>query len=254
MKKTNNHSLHRMMILSVVYFLSAFMLLSVTVYAWFIITNENNTQLISHISDVEAEYEFYVYQNRLHDGSNEITLENNVCLTTGEDLCYKLIPNPTSAHLMDGSAAPGERYSFAIKILALGNSVSYLNLSMSGVTSSGYDLYQNRIQNAFYYQVTKIVYVQDDVETEDKKNISPTQYSYGYFDEDSSHNYSLVKNVPLFINQELGSSLIIFFDFYFDPTIFGSDINQIPYTNSNIFMNQIFTVQDIFMLISSELT
>jgi len=254
MDKMNNRSLHRMMILSVVYFLSAFMLLSVTVYAWFIITNENNTQLISNISDVEAEYEFYIYQDQLHDGSRNITLEDNVCQSFDGDLCYKLIPNPTSAHLMDGSAAPGERYSFAIKILALGNAVSYLNLSMSGVSSTGYDLYQNRIQNAFFYEVTKIVYIQNDQETEDKKNNLPTIYSSGYFNQDINHHYPLIKNVPIFIDEDLGSSLIIFFDFYFDPTIFGSDVNQIPYTNSNIFMNQIFTVQDIFMLISSELT
>ena len=254
MKKTDNHSLHRMMFLSVVYFLSAFMLLSVSVYAWFIITNENNTRLISYISDVEAEYEFFIYQDQLHNGSQQITLKDNVCEVFDEDLCYKPITNPTSAHLMSGSAAPGERFSFAIKISALGNSVSYLHLSMSGITSVGYDLEQNKIQNAFYYEVTKIVYVQNDIETEDKKNNSPIVHGSGYFNEASNHSYPLVYNVPIFIDQELGSSLIIFFDFYFDPTIFGSDINQIPYTNSNIFMNQIFTVQDIFMLISSELT
>jgi hypothetical protein len=253
MNKKSKLSMHRMMMLSVVYFLCAFMILSVTVYAWFIITNENNTQLVSYISDVEAEYEFYIYQNKLHDGSNNLTLEDNICDFSHVDLCYKLIPNPTSAHLMDGSAAPGERYSFAIKILALGNSVSFLNLSMNGVTSTGYDLEQNRIQNAFYYEVTKIVYVQNNIETEDKKDNSPTVYSYGYFNQEVNHSYSLVRNLPLFINEELGSSLIIFFDFYFDPSIYGSDINQIPYTNSNIFMNQIFTVEDIFMLISSEL-
>lgn len=254
MKQKKVYSMQKMMILSVTYFLSAFMLLSVTVYAWFIITNENNSHLISQISDVEAEYEFYIYQNMLRDGSSNLTLTNNICTTNEEDLCYQLIPNPTSAHLMDGSAAPGERYSFAIKILALGNSESYLNLSIGGVTSTGYVLSKNKIQNAFNYQVTKIVYIQNDVETIDKKEVSPTIHSSNYFNEDNGYTYPLVRNVPIFVDQELGSSMIVFFDFYFDPTIFGSDINQVPYTNSNIFMNQVFTVEDIFMFISNELT
>ena len=254
MKVKKSYSMRKMMILSVTYFLTSFLLLSVTVYAWFIITNENNSHLISNISDVEAEYEFYIYQNSLRDGSLSLTLENNICTIEDQDLCYQLIPNPTSAHLMDGSAAPGERYSFAIKILALGNAESYLNLSIGGVTSTGYDLSKNKIQNAFNYEVTKIVYIKNNIETSDKKEVSPTIHSSNYFNEDPGYIYPMVKNVPIFIDQELGSSMILFFDFYFDPTIFGSDINQVPYTNSNIFMNQVFTVEDIFMFISSDLT
>ncbi|MDO9628834.1 MAG: hypothetical protein Q7I99_02945, partial [Acholeplasmataceae bacterium] len=242
MEKKKNYSMHKMMFLSVVYFLSAFMLLSVSVYAWFIITNTNHTHLISNITDVEAEYEFYVYQNKLHDGSENLTLENNVCTDLGQDLCYKFIPNPTTAYMMEQSIAPGERFSFAVKVVALGNSESYFNLSLGGVQSFGYDLPQNRIQNAFWYEVTKISYIINDEETTDYKENEPIAYSNGYFNKELNHIYPLVSNIPIFIDQSLSASIIVYFDFYFDPTIYGSDFDFVPYTNSNIFINQAFTV------------
>jgi hypothetical protein len=251
MMKSNIYTLRRLMLVSVVYFVLALSVFTVVVYAWFTLTNTNVTALVSKVSEVEAEYEFYVYKDQLHNGSANLTLVDNVCLVESDDLCYRYIPDPTTAHLIDGSVAPGERFSFAIKILNIGSSQAYLRLDLGGVESTGYDLVVNKIQTAFLYEVTQISHIIDGVESDDVKNVAPSLYYSSYFSYDSELTYSLVKNVPMTVNEASNSMVVIYFDLYFDPTIYGQDEFGVPYTNSNIFKTQSFIVEHVYMIITA---
>lgn len=250
MEKTKTSS-HRQMIVSLLYVLFAFIMLISVTYAWFTITDRNQAHLIQAVSGVEAEYKYYVYNDASHSGSQELTLINNVT-TSGEDLAYELIPNPTVAHLINGYIAPGERFSFAIQITNVGTDMGYLSLSFTNIISTGYDRFENRIQNALYYEVTKIVHTDEIIESADIKDDVPTAYWQDYFDDDQYDYYDMVKNVPLGY-QANDSITIIFFDIVFDPTIHGIDNNDDPYTNSNIFQGQTVTINQIYMEISPSL-
>ena len=251
MKNKKITTYHRMIVVSSMYIILALSLLTVSMYAWFTLTNENSANLVSQISGVEAEYQFYIYQNSLHEGSDELTLIDNVCTYSGEDMCYEYIPNPTYAHLIDGKVAPGERFSFAIKIISVGSTQGRLQLDLGGVESINYDLDVNKIQTAFKYEVTKISYIENDVESTDQKDNGIINYSNEYFTSELATIYPLVSNVPLGIESHSNSIIVVYFDLYFDPTIYGEDINGIPYTNSNIFMNQIMKVNYIYMTVST---
>jgi hypothetical protein len=227
-------------------------MMSVVTYAWFTITNENNAHVVSKISGVEAEYQFYAYENMYRQGSQNLTLIDNVCeLNDLEDLCYQEIKNPIYPKLIDGSVAPGERFSFAIAISSVGSTQGYLDLTLGNIKSIGYDLEINKIQTAFAYEVTKISYIHNGVETSDMKD-GLTYQSYTYFEMDDSLYYPLVVDIPLVDNDDLLSKVIIYFDVYFDPTIFGMDIEGIPYTDSNIFLNQTFNINDVYMNVTTQ--
>ncbi len=241
---------HKLILVSSLSVILALSLLTVSLYAWFTLTNKNSAALISQVSGVEAEYEFYIYQNEMHEGSQNITLIDNVC-TVGEDLCYEYIPNPTYAHLIDGKVAPGERFSFAIKITSVGTSVGRLKLDLGGLESIGYDLPVNKIQSAFNYEVTKVTYIENNIETSDQKDNGIISYANQLFDYDNDILYPLLSNVPMGVENHPNSVLVVYFDLYFDPTIFGQDMLGIPYTNSNIFMSQIFKVNHIYMTVST---
>jgi hypothetical protein len=233
------------------YIVLALSILSVSVYAWFTLTNINKANLVSQVSGVEAEYQFYIYQNMMHEGSQEQTLTDNVCTVTGEDLCYEYIPNPTYPHLIDGKVAPGERFSFAIKIISVGSSNGRLQLDLGGLQSIGFDLEVNKIQSAFEYEVTKISYIENDVESEDQKDNGIIIYHNQAFTVENDSLYPLVSNVPLGIENHSNSIIVVYFDLYFNPTVYGEDQFGIPYTNSNIFMDQIFRVNHIYMTVST---
>lgn len=249
MKKRVLTTNHRLTIISLLYVLFAFFMLMVFTYAWFTLTDINKASLIKNVSGVEAEYQYFVYNDQTHSGSLEQTLINNVALTAGEDLSYELVPNPTVAQVIDGFIAPGERFSFAIKITNIGTGIGYLSLSFGQVYSNGYDLEVNRIQNAMYYEVTKIVYTYNGQESLDIKDNAPVSLYSSYFDQEPFHVYDMLKNVPLGYTST-DSVVIIFFDIIFDPTIYGQDINGIPYTNSNIFMGQTIAIYHIYMNLS----
>ncbi len=235
---------------------SIFYILLVTVsttyitYAWFTISNTNNANLVSHISEIEAEYEFFVYQNAQRDGSDELTLNNNVCTTLGEDLCYLYIPNPIEPFAIDGSTAPGERFSFAIRITSVNNPIGSLHLDLGGLISEGYDIPENKLQTAFYYQVDKISYSNAGVETADVKDSLGIIYHQGYFTYDNDTYYPLVSNVPMQDEENTSTMIIIYFDLYFDPNVYGQMADGTPYTNSNIFANQKFTINGLYMGVS----
>ncbi len=239
----------KLTIVSLLYVLFAFFMLVVVTYAWFANTNHNNASLIQNVAAVEAEYQYFVYNDTSHTGSQELTLINNTT-TTGEDLAYEFVPNPTVASFIDGYIAPGERFSFAIKITNVGSGTGYLEIQFGNVTSINYDLEINRIQNAIYFEVTKIVSSDGVTESDDIKDISPAQHFSSYFNGDIFQRYQMLRNIPLGYTSS-DEVTIIFFDIVFDPTIYGEDEFGIPYTNSNIFMGQTITVNNIYMYITS---
>ena len=249
--KQSKSTYRRLIIVSSMYIVLALSILSVSVYAWFTITNINKANLVSQVSGVEAEYQFYIYQNMMHEGSQEQTLTDNVCAVTGEDLCYEYIPNPTYPHLINGKVAPGERFSFAIKIISVGSSDGRLQLDLGGLQSIGFDLEVNKIQAAFEYEVTKISYIENEVESEDQKDNGIINYYNQAFTVENSSLYPLASNVPLGIENHSNSIIVVYFDLYFNPTVYGEDEFGIPYTNSNIFMDQIFRVNHIYMTVST---
>lgn len=237
---------------SIGYLLISIFMFSVVTYAWFTITDTNQTHLAVKTSGVEAEYKFYVYKNILHSGSNHMTLIDNVCVIgIKEDLCYEEANNPISPQLIEGSVAPGERFSFAIAIQSLGSTQGYVDLTLGNLESVGYDIEENKIQTAFGYEVTKISYIKDDVETEDVKNLYSYQ-TFNHFSHLDDQYYPLITDVSLVYQEQHAGYLIIYFDLYYDPTVFGQDPYGIPYTNSHIFMSQTFHIHDVYMNVSSQ--
>lgn len=241
-------AMNRLVMVSMVYFMLALTIFTVVIFAWYTLTDINKTNLVSQVSGVEAEYSFYVYHDDEKNGSDELTLINNVC-TLGQDLCYEYIPSPTSNHLIPGFVAPGERFSFAIKITSVGETEGYLSLDFKELVSTGYDIIQNKIQVAFHYQVDKISYINEDVETFDYKDTGGIIYGNQHFTYDNNFIYNLCSNVPFGLEEDINSTVVIYFDLYFDPMIYGQTSEGIPYPNSNVFMNQIFAIDHIVMII-----
>lgn len=239
------------MLKSVGYLMLSVFMLSVVTYAWFTMTYENNASLTSKVSGVEAEYTFYVYQNQYHSGSNVLNLYDNTCTVLDRsDLCYEEITNPITPKLIDGSVAPGERFSFAIAINSIGTNQGYVDLDMGRIESIGYDIEANKIQKAFGYEVTKISHFQNEIESEDHKALYQYQ-SFRHFDIAEGLSYDLVSEVPMIYDINYPSTVIIYFDIYYDPSIFGQDLDGTPHTNSHAFINQSIIINDIYMNVKS---
>ena len=251
MLKQTKRRYRQLIISSISYILIALTMTTYVTYAWFTITNTNQANLVSNISDIEAEYEFFIYQNAARDGSDNLTLINNICVLEDEDLCYKFIPNPTSAVMLDGSTAPGERLSFAIRITSVNNHIGMLKLDLANLVSTGYILEENKLQSAYYYQVDKVSYINYGIETSDVKDSYGITYHQGYFSYDNDYIYPLVSTVPMCIEENIDTMIVVYFDLYFDPYIYGSDELGFPYTNSNIFLNQTLTIENILMSVST---
>ncbi|HBY65737.1 MAG TPA: hypothetical protein DEG42_05100 [Acholeplasmataceae bacterium] len=242
-------SWNRLVAKLICYILFSVSAISIVTYAWFSLANENHTELISNLTDIEVDYEFYIYEDSLHLGNATPSLIEDVCNLT-QDQCYLLVPDPTVAELIEGSVAPGERFSFAIKVRSQGQLQAYLSLDFGGITSENYPRVENMIQTAFMYEVIRVSYLTTESETEDLKSNAPIEFHTNYFTYEESLIYPLVHNVPV-INLEFSSStVIVYFDLYFSNSIFGTDAFGVPYTNSNIFMNQVFSIQHIFMKMS----
>lgn len=242
----------KMLLSAVIFFLSTISLIGITTYAWFIITNVNHTQLISQVSEIEAEYEFYRFKDSWHNGNDDPQLLEQVCLNEEDDQCYEYIPNPTEMFDYTQAVAPGEKFSFAIKIVSLGNE-AYLNLDLGRISSINVPVDGIKLQTAFLYQVSKVSYVIDSVEGLDQKDISPIVHYQQYFDGDDQTIYPLIHHVPMNIIAESQVMIIIYFDFYFDPTVTGTDNLGVPYDNQNHLVNQSLLIEDIYMMINPSL-
>jgi hypothetical protein len=239
------------MLKSIGYLMLSVFMLTVATYAWFTISYENKASLTAKTSGVEAEYTFYAYQNKYHTGSNALNLYDNTCeaLNT-DDMCYKEVTNPITPELIEGSVAPGERFSFAIAINSIGTNQGYVNLTLGRIESIGYDIEANKIQKAFGYEVTKISHYQNNVETEDHKSFYTFQ-SFRHFETADNVYYDLVTEVPMIHDINYPSTVIIYFDIYYDPYIFGQDLDGTPHTNSHAFINQSIIINDIYMSVKS---
>lgn len=246
MENKSIHSHKKMIYVSITYLTLSILVFTVSVFAWFTFTNVNDARLIQNISGVEAEYEFYIFKDSTHSGSTDLRLMENLCSPTKTDQCYEYIPNPTTMYIVDGLAAPGDRFSFALRIISVGSTSGYIDLDIGNILSIGYDRIENKIQTAFTHEIKKISLLIDGVEYQDMKDESPTMYQNGYFNAYDSY-YTLVQNAPLVNEGTISSSTIVYFDFYFDPHIYGIDMEGIPYTNSNIFMNQALQIRNIYM-------
>lgn len=248
MNKTNARKV-RLFMMATIYVLIAILLITSITYAWFTLTNHNEALFVTQVSGVEAEYEFYIYNDpSLSDNSN-LTLIDNTTSDIETYHKYYLIPDPTSNYLIPEYMAPGDVVQFALKVTNVGTTAGRLSLSLSNVLSQYYDLDVNKIQTAFEYRVVKISYINDGIESVDQKDIENMSYGYNHFSMTDNLTYPLVTDIPLgHIDNDI---VVIYFEFYFDPTVFGEDAQGIPYTNSNIFMGQKLMINRINMDLSA---
>ena len=239
------------MLKSIGYLMLSVFMLTVVTYAWFTITYENKASLTAKISGVEAEYTFYIYQNKYHTGSTTLNLYDNTCeVLSTDDMCYKEVTNPITPELIKGSVAPGERFSFAIAINSVGINQGYVDLTLGRIESIGFDIEANKIQKAFGYEVTKISHYQNQIESEDHKDLYQYQ-TFRYFETTDGHYYDLVTDIPMIYDINYPSTVIIYFDVYYDPSIFGQDLDGTPHTNSHAFINQSIIIHDVYMNVTS---
>jgi hypothetical protein len=248
MKKLN-HTKMRLMMIITVYLLIGILLITSVTFAWFTLTNENKAVFVAEISGVEAEYEFYIYNDPTFYGSSNLTLINNTTIDEEEYNKYLKVADPTTAQIIPGYAAPGDVFSFAIKVTNVGTTTGKLDLALSNIVSYGYDLEVNKIQTAFEYGVTQISYINNNVESSDQKDILNLNYTVDHFESTNNETYDLITDVPLgYITDTV---VVIYFDLTFDPHIYGEDASGTPYTNSNIFMGQTILVNTIYMNLSA---
>lgn len=242
----------RMLITSTAYVLFACILLFTTTYAWFIMTNTVNASLVSAISEVEAEYDFYVYRDQWHQGNQQPQLFDQLCTSSSENGCYHLIQDPSQLFLWTQSVAPGERFSFAISIVSIGTE-AYLSLDIGKVQSFGFVDEDYQISDAFYYEVVKVSYIVNDFEGPNQIGTYPIVTYQGFFDQPDWTIYPLIHDLPLNHIQGDRVVIVVYFDFYYDPFVFHRDPEGQLYPNHNYLMGQSLAIQDIYMMISSSL-
>ena len=152
----------RLYMMAITYVLIAVLLVTSITFAWFTLTNNNDANLINQVSGVEAEYEFYMYNDPTHNGSNNFTLIDNTTTSEDEYNKYLRIINPISNIMIPEYIAPGEVFSFAIAVRNVGTTNGNVTLSFSQVYSSNYPNELNKIQQAMGYEVSQITYTDDE--------------------------------------------------------------------------------------------
>lgn len=218
-------------------------------FAWFTLSIETSSSLILNVDGEDYEYRFFVYQELDHSGNPSPTLVNTICAESSSQECYLEIVNPNSTHLISNehTLVPGNRFSFALEITNISEKDLNFAFSFSDLSSIGYLLSTNKIQIAFNYSVSKIVFSDNGLETSDVKDTRGMIYAgmaplenphFGLVD---SSLYELASAIPV---AGLGSEqkVIVFFDLYFDPTVSGLDSEGIQVGNSNAFQNQKFII------------
>jgi hypothetical protein len=235
--------------------LSAVVLLVIGVtLAWFTVSTENEVGLVGQTGSIATDYDFYVFQEPDFLGAGNQSVTTDMCVELDDEDCYLLIENPTAVHMIDGTRTlmPGDRFSFAIRISNQGNTDGILSLTFTSVVSAGFVLDANRIQRAFSYRVTKIVYVDQNVESSDIKDVAPINYAgmgmpdAPFFSIVPSAAYLLASGISL-VDEGPTSEIIIYFELYFDPEVEGVDALGAPTGNSNAFMNQSLLIEHILM-------
>jgi hypothetical protein len=72
-----------------------------------------------------------------------------------------------------------------------------------------------------------------------------------HFDVAEDLVYHLVTDVPMIYDINYPSQVIIYFDVYYDPSIYGQDLDGTPHTNSHAFINQSITITDVYMNVTA---
>jgi len=229
------------------------LMISVTL-AWITATDRVDSNLFSELTNIEAEYDLYIYQDEQYLGNQTPTLINNYCTVSEQMNCYSHADNLESIQFIQGSRKiyPNDRLSLAIKITNIGTQDVSLSLALSNLLSQGQDYEYNKIQTAMTYTVTKIAYFQNDSEGLDMKDTESITYAgmnealNYHFGLTDNTLYSLASNIPLSFE---GStvSVVIYFDIYFDPIVESFDEFGFATGNSNAFQNQSFTIGKIII-------
>lgn len=213
------------------------------IHAWFIMFVKTSTEpFIINIGGVEMQYDFYVYQDPLYGGSDNYSI-SNLC---DDEQClarYQKV-NVEEEPYMFGTpnkVLPGNKFSFVMKITNVGTEDVMLKINMSGLSSTGANIPENKVQRAFYYSVEMITYY-DDIDVKDDQVI---EYTDSHFDTNNDSSYPLVSNVFVSSSDEAKKVIYIFFDLYFDPNISGYTTDLQPTGNSNAFANQFFSVSHL---------
>lgn len=248
MNKMHKHVTYRLMMTSTFYVIFSFFTMAVVLFAWFTIRNDNDAKLVSKITEIDANYELYIYHHPYSLGDAYTDLLGQLC-EEQEAYCYQKMDDRQTFFDDSESLAPGMTFSFVLKVLPLSEEQGYLSIHLGGVISHGFIEEINKIQTAFSYQVDKISYVHQEIETLDVKDTYPIVYTDDHFSSEYNVTYELMDRVPLHYLYGSSDYVLIYFSFYFDPSIKGFDALGEPYENSNVFMNQSLEINQLMMTI-----
>lgn len=234
---------------SVLSLISVALIFVFATYAWLNLTQSAESELALSIDKNLYEYRFFVYRDIHFLGNDAPTLVDSVCVDGSEQHCYLEIVDPTPAHLFSEAAVlrPDNRFSFALEITNVSGVSRFFQLFFAELASSGYALSTNKIQRAFAYSVTRIVYAEDGVESGDVKDSGGIVYAgmapdpVPHFGSTADGSYVLAAHLPIDAGGDQGT-MILFFDLYFDPYVEGVDAEGVGTGNSNAFQNQVFIV------------
>jgi hypothetical protein len=248
----------RLLMMSLSTFVIALFMLITVGFAWFSFANKADTSLISQIGNVDADYQFYIYLDTSRHGDAAPVLSNQ-CSSSSDDACYYLIENTnnplTEPVYVFGSSdlvVPGNKFSFALKVSNTGNIAADLALNFLNIISTGFDFAINKTQIAYQYQVTRITYTESGYETGDIKSSYGIVTNTDHFLSNYDESYALASNIPLALPGSSNSSVIVYFDIYFDPDVSGFTELGVPTDNSNAFENQTFTISKIALILTKQ--
>ena len=224
--------------------LSSFLLSLLTLgfigFAWFTLSHKAMTgPLAGNVIELEGEYELFVFIDEARTGDVTHVLHENIYQEGSDDRYYLLALTKADVYLFDAQqyAYPGNVFSFAIRVKNLSETDAYVDLNFSKPRSlPAGTLSANKIQNAFYYQVS-VVYYFDGVQQ--VMGLTPPgsfQFERKYFLE-GGLPYNLVQSAKL---MQMGpeSCLVVYFNIAFDPLI---TVNG----DGNVFQNQQFMLDSI---------
>lgn len=247
-------------LISFIQLLGTFLVMGIVVYAWFTMTDETDTGVVATLPSLDLVLDYYVYRDNDCQGADQTTLQNNLCVLSEDLDCYEHITDLSTATLIDPGRRlfPNDRLSFAIKITNLSDVSGIMTLSLSELVTTGFILPQNKVQIAFAYYVTKIVYVNNGVEGSDVKDNGTIVYTsgageiYTHFSILDNQRYLLASQIAVSHIPNDNQIVIVFFDLYFDPWVGTFDTLGNPIDNSNAFQNQVFTIDKLFVQLIPE--
>ncbi len=248
----------KLILVSISSFVVALLMLVSVGFAWITLSNKASGSFVSSVGNVDADFAFYVYLDESKNGSTNPTIANE-CASSSGDGCYYLIENTSTpltepVYLFGGAnkVFPNDKFSFAIRVTNIGDFDSYLTLDFLDLISQGFDITDNKIQVAFSYEVTKITYLVSGVESSDIKSSLGIILHQDHFTKENDERYHLVESVPISSDDENTKTVIVYFDIYFDPLVFGYTLLGQPMNNSNAFENQLFTISKLAVILTKQ--